>query len=134
MWSAGPLTNSGTFRRYSDWSRGDTAHTNDGELDMRFNLAAIGAAAAILTATLATPQAAQARFYAPGMSVPDLAEPVACRRVTSRVVRPGGGVVVRHRTVCDRRPAFAGPRCRVVRERVVRPNGAVVFRTNRICR
>jgi hypothetical protein len=101
---------------------------------MRFNLAAIGATAAILAATLAAPQAAQARFYSPGLSAPNLAEPVACRTVRTRVVRPGGAVVMHNRTVCDRRPAFAGPRCRMVRERVVRPNGAVVFRTNRVCR
>lgn len=102
---------------------------------MRLNLSVIGAAAAIVAATLGTPQSAQARFYSPGLAAPNLAEPVACRTVRTRVARPGGGFVTRSRTVCDpRRPAFSGPRCRVVRERVVRPGGAVVFRTNRICR
>ncbi len=106
---------------------------------MRLNLATLGATAAILAATFAAPQVAQARFYSPGLAAPALAEPVACRVVTSRVVRPGGAVVVRNRTVCDTGPRVMppramGPRCRVMRERIVRPNGSVVFRTNRVCR
>jgi hypothetical protein len=101
---------------------------------MRFNLAAIGAIAAIITAAFGASQTAQAHFYPQGATVPNLVEPVACRVVSTRVARPGGGFVVRNRTVCDRGPAFVGPRCRMVRERVVRPNGTVIFRTNRICR
>ena len=101
---------------------------------MRLNLTVIGAAAAIAAAMLAVPQAAQARFYSPGLVSQSLAEPVACRTVQTRVMRPGGGFAVRNRTICDRGPRMMGPRCRVVRERIVRPNGTVVFRTNRICR
>ncbi len=101
---------------------------------MRFKMTAIGATAAIVAVMMAAPPAAQARLYSPGLSAPNLVEPVACRTVQTRVFRPGGGFAVRNRTVCDRGPRMTGPRCRVVRERIVRPNGAVVFRTNRICR
>jgi hypothetical protein len=95
---------------------------------MRLFLATIGAATAIAAATLATPPA-QARFDMT-VAAPNHVESVACRVVRSRVVRPGGRVVVNTRRVCT---PNAGPRCRVVKQRTVRPNGAVVVRTVRRC-
>jgi hypothetical protein len=95
---------------------------------MRLFLAAIGAAAAITAATLATPPA-HARFDK-SVVVPDHVESVACRVVRSRIVGPGGRVSFRTRRVCT---PMAGPRCRVIKQRTVRPNGTVVFRTVRRC-
>ncbi|MGD9924272.1 MAG: hypothetical protein AB7V13_22950 [Pseudorhodoplanes sp.] len=95
---------------------------------MRLFLAALGAAAAIAAAAVATPPA-HARFDKT-IAVPNQVEAVACRVVRTRVVRPGGRVVFRTRRVC--RPSI-GPRCRMFKQRIVRPNGRVVVRTVRRC-
>jgi len=96
---------------------------------MRLMLSAAGAAAlAVFIAGSST--AAHARFQNPALQLPSVAEPVACRVVRERVVRPGGRVIYRSRRVCT--PRWGGP-CRMVRERVVRPNGAVVYRSIRRC-
>lgn len=96
---------------------------------MRLTLTAAGAAALALLVT--TPfGAAQARFQNPALQLPSQAEPVACRTVRERVVRPNGRVIYRTKRVCT--PGWRGP-CRIVRERVVRPNGTVVYRSIRRC-
>ena len=94
---------------------------------MKLLLATIGAATAVVAATLMTPPA-HARFDKTVVA-PDHIESVACRVVRTRVVRPGGRVVFNTRRVCTP----SGPRCRVVKQRTVRPNGSVVVRTVRRC-
>jgi hypothetical protein len=70
----------------------------------------------------------------PGLSVPSMAESVACRTVRSRIVHPNGRVTYRKVRRCH--PSFGRrhPRCRYVRSRIVRPNGTVVYRNVRRCR
>lgn len=89
--------------------------------------------AALLTA-MPSSHVQAARFFDPGVVAPSLAEPVACRVVRARIVRPNGSVVFENRRECTPGLALvAGPGCRVIRERIVRPNGAVVYRSVRRC-
>jgi hypothetical protein len=79
------------------------------------------------------PDAAQARMMNPHLGAPSFIEPVACRFVRERVVRPGGRVIYRQKRVCTPGVTVGGPGCVVRRERIVRPNGSVVFRSVRRC-
>jgi hypothetical protein len=90
-------------------------------------------AAAMLTLMPSGPAQA-ARFFDPGLQAPPLAEPVACRVIRERIVRPSGRVVFVTRRDCGPVLALASaPGCQVIRERIVRPSGAVVFRSVRRC-
>jgi hypothetical protein len=97
---------------------------------MKLGLIAAGAFTLLLP--LAPAQAAPVQGHA--IAAPSLLEPVACRSVRERVVRPNGRVVYRTIRTCDR----AGPRwhrghCQVRHVRTVRPNGRVVYKTVRRC-
>jgi hypothetical protein len=81
----------------------------------------------------AGPDPAQARMMNPNLGTPSLTEPVACRTVRERVVRPGGRVIYRTKRVCTPGVTVGGPGCVMRRERVVRPNGSVVYRSVRRC-
>lgn len=99
----------------------------------RNSLATLVFAAAAAFGTMLLPQSAQALTANPNVTAPQLTETIACRTVRSQVVRPGGRVTYRTRTVCTPmvRPR---PRCTMERQRIVRPNGAVVFKSIRRCR
>jgi hypothetical protein len=78
---------------------------------------------------------AQAATFSPPPAIKgsSLIEPVACRTVRQRVVRPNGSVVYRvkrRRGLAQVRP---GRHCTVVKERIRRANGSVVFRSIRRC-
>ena len=97
----------------------------------------IGTAGMIAAATLASAEAGAVPFRAAGLDRGTaLVEPVACRVVRSRVVRPNGSVVFRTARECGPGPRF-GRRgregCRMVRARIERPDGSVVFRNTRRC-
>lgn len=100
----------------------------------RISFATAALAAAAILGAVSLPQQALALPANPTMSVPQLTENVACRVVRSQVIRPGGRVSYRTRTVCT--PSVVRPRarCTMERQRIVRPNGAVVFKTVRRCR
>jgi hypothetical protein len=96
---------------------------------------AAGLVAVSLLLLMPSGQAQAARFYDPALQAPSLVEPVACRTVRERIVRPSGRVIYRVKNICApgwRRPWAMGG-CRLIRERIVRPNGAIVFRTVRRC-
>ena len=99
----------------------------------RTSIATLAFAAAAALGTLLLPQTAQALSVNPNVSAPQLTENVACRVVRSQVIRPGGRVSYRTRTVCTPMVRPRG-RCTMERQRIVRPNGAVVFKTVRRCR
>jgi hypothetical protein len=100
---------------------------------MRLHVSAIGLATAIFALMAPSVSVQAARFHDPSLQAPALAEPVACRTVRERVVRPGGAIVFRTKRVCGPGWGGGGGGCKVVRERVHRPGGAVVFRTKRVC-
>jgi hypothetical protein len=79
--------------------------------------------------------AAQAATFSPPPAVKgtSLAEPVACRTVRERVVRPNGSVVYRVKRNCGLAQAPHRRHCTMVKERIHRANGSVVFRSVRRC-
>jgi hypothetical protein len=94
-----------------------------------------GAVVAAVMSAAAPLAEAQPRFFDPNLVAPPVAEEVACRVIRERIVRPGGRVVFRERSVCSPRPVIGiPPRCAMIRERIVRPDGSVVFRSVRRCR
>jgi hypothetical protein len=84
----------------------------------------------IMLALLPSPSA-QAAVYHSVVTGPALTEPVACRVVRERIVRPNGSVVYRQKRTCG---AGWGPRCQTIREKVRRPNGTVMYRKVKRCR
>jgi hypothetical protein len=74
---------------------------------------------------------AQAAVYHSVATGPALTEPVACRVVRERIVRPNGSLVYRQKRTCG---AGWGPHCQTIREKVRRPNGTVVYRKVKRCR
>jgi hypothetical protein len=69
----------------------------------------------------------------PAIKGSSLIEPVACRTVRQRVVRPNGSVVYRVKRRCGLAQVRPGRHCTVVKERIRRANGSVVFRSIRRC-
>jgi hypothetical protein len=101
---------------------------------LRSLLSAAGLVAVSMLTVLPGGHAQAARFFDPGILAPPLAEPVACRVIRERIVRPNGSVVFKTRRTCEPGLAFArAPGCRFIRERIVRPNGVVVYRSIRRC-
>ncbi|MEA3025208.1 MAG: hypothetical protein QOF91_493 [Alphaproteobacteria bacterium] len=101
---------------------------------LRSLMPAAGLVAASMLTLMPFGPAQAARFFDPGLHAPTLTEPVACRVIRERIVRPNGSVVFETRRTCEPGLVFArGPGCRFIRERIVRPSGAVVYRSIRRC-
>jgi len=78
---------------------------------------------------------AQAATFSPppALKGTSLTEPVACRTVRERVVRPNGSVVYRVKRNCGLVQVRPRRHCTMVKERIHRANGSVVFRSVRRC-
>jgi hypothetical protein len=80
------------------------------------------------------PSAQAATLSPPAIEGPSLIEPVACRTVRQRVVRPNGSVVYRFKRQCGLVQVRPRRHCTVIKERIRRANGTVVFRSIRRCK
>jgi hypothetical protein len=84
---------------------------------------------------LSSSSTSQAATFSPPPAIDgaSLIEPVACRTVRERVVRPNGSVVYRVKRRCGLAQVYPRRHCTVVKERIRRANGSVVFRSVRRC-
>jgi hypothetical protein len=78
---------------------------------------------------------AQAATFSPPPAIKgtSLIEPVACRTIRQRVVRPNGSVVYRVKRRCGLAQVRPRRHCTMVKERIHRADGSVVFRSVRRC-